>query len=101
MPVIQLAGQSLGQIFPIIALLVWIGVPAYAAYARGRLYAAFAGVILSFALPGALILHARLRELKDQGRLIRGTGGADEHRSVGFNLRLLLIMSNLATKNQR
>lgn len=62
-PSVQAVGFSLGQIFPIIAVLVWIGVPAYAALARGRLYAAFAAVILSFALPGALILHARLREL--------------------------------------
>ena len=36
--------------------------PVYAALVRGRLYAIFSGVILSFALPSALILHLRLRE---------------------------------------
>ena len=30
----------------------------------------------------------RLRELKDQGRPVRGTGGNDVHASVGFNFKL-------------
>lgn len=33
-------------------------------------------------------VHRRLRELKDQGRPLRGTGGDDEHPSVGFNFKL-------------
>src|SRR5262249_17940302 len=33
-------------------------------------------------------LFARLKELKDQGRPVRGTGGADEHVSLGFNFKL-------------
>lgn len=33
-------------------------------------------------------LHVRLRELKDQGRPVRGTGGDDIHHSVGFNFKL-------------
>jgi perosamine synthetase len=32
-------------------------------------------------------LHVRLRELKDQGRPVRGTGGNDTHGSVGFNFK--------------
>jgi len=32
-------------------------------------------------------LHLRLRKLKDQGRPVRGTGGADVHESVGFNFK--------------
>jgi perosamine synthetase len=32
-------------------------------------------------------LHRRLVELKDQGRPRRGTGGDDEHLSVGFNFK--------------
>ena len=32
-------------------------------------------------------LHVRLRELKDQGRPVRGTGGDDAHDSVGFNFK--------------
>jgi perosamine synthetase len=32
-------------------------------------------------------LASRLRELKDQGRPTRGTGGDDAHVSVGFNLK--------------
>jgi len=32
-------------------------------------------------------LHERLRELKDQGRSVRGTGGADAHPVVGFNFK--------------
>jgi perosamine synthetase len=32
-------------------------------------------------------LHGRLRELKDQGRPVRGTGGDDAHNSIGFNFK--------------
>jgi perosamine synthetase len=32
-------------------------------------------------------LHQRLRELKDQGRPVRGTGGDDVHNSIGFNFK--------------
>lgn len=32
-------------------------------------------------------LHLRLRELKDQGRPARGSGGGDTHGSVGFNFK--------------
>jgi perosamine synthetase len=32
-------------------------------------------------------LHVRLRELKDQGRPVRGTGGDDLHNSVGYNFK--------------
>jgi perosamine synthetase len=32
-------------------------------------------------------LHVRLRELKDQGRPVRGTGGDDTHNSVGYNFK--------------
>jgi predicted MPP superfamily phosphohydrolase len=48
-------------LFPILAVATWIGVPLYAAFARGRFYAIFSAVLLTFALPGALVLHARLR----------------------------------------
>lgn len=32
-------------------------------------------------------LHARLIELKDQGRPVRGTGGDDAHPAIGFNFK--------------
>ena len=32
-------------------------------------------------------LHVRLRELKDQGRPERGTGGDDAHNSIGYNFK--------------
>lgn len=32
-------------------------------------------------------LHVRLRELKDQGRPARGTGGDDTHNSIGYNFK--------------
>jgi predicted MPP superfamily phosphohydrolase len=47
----------------ILAGATWVGVPIYAAIVRGRFYAVFSGVLLTFALPSALILHSRLREL--------------------------------------
>jgi perosamine synthetase len=33
-------------------------------------------------------IHQRLRELKDEGRPERGTGGADQHISLGYNFKL-------------
>jgi len=33
-------------------------------------------------------LHVRLRELKDQGRPVRGSGGDDTHNSIGYNFKL-------------
>jgi perosamine synthetase len=32
-------------------------------------------------------LHVRLRELKDQGRPVRGSGGDDTHNTVGYNFK--------------
>ena len=34
------------------------------------------------------MLAARLRALKDQGRDVQGTGGADQHNHIGFNFKL-------------
>lgn len=33
-------------------------------------------------------VYQRLRELKDQGRRVRGTGGDDHHGAVGYNFKL-------------
>jgi perosamine synthetase len=33
-------------------------------------------------------LEVRLRELKDQGRPVRGTGGEDTHNKIGYNFKL-------------
>ncbi len=38
-------------------------------------------------------LHVRLREIKDQGRPARGTGGDDVHSSIGFNLKLTNVQA--------
>lgn len=54
---------SVSALFPSLAFLIWVAVPAYAFFVRGRLYAAFALVILSLSIPGALILHQRLTAL--------------------------------------
>jgi hypothetical protein len=47
----------------ILAAATAIGVPLYSWRARGRQYAIFAAVVLAIALPGAVVLHLRLREL--------------------------------------
>lgn len=41
-------------------------------------------------------LAARLRELKDQGRPVRGTGGDDLHPSLGFNFKLTNLQAAVA-----
>jgi perosamine synthetase len=38
-------------------------------------------------------LMARLRALKDHGRPVRGTGGNDEHPTLGFNFKLTNVQS--------
>ena len=48
-------------LFPVLAVATWLGVPLYAALVRGRFYAIFSAVLLSISLPGALVLHSRLR----------------------------------------
>jgi len=55
--------SAFGWLFPVLAVVVWIAVPVYAAIARGRFYAIFSAVLLTFALPASLLLHARLRLL--------------------------------------
>ena len=40
-------------------------------------------------------LHLRLRQLKDQGRSIRGTGGDDPHPIVGYNFKLTNLQAAL------
>jgi predicted MPP superfamily phosphohydrolase len=46
-----------------LALSILVGVPAHAWRTRSRAYAIFGLVVLCLALPGALLVHARLREL--------------------------------------
>ncbi len=38
-------------------------------------------------------LHVYLRELKDQGRPVRGTGGAEVHKKIGYNFKLTNLQS--------
>lgn len=38
-------------------------------------------------------LEVRLRELKDQGRPVRGTGGEDTHERIGYNFKLTNLQS--------
>ena len=42
-----------------------------------------------------LKIHNRLRELKDQGRPVRGTGGDDIHASIGFNFKLTNLQASV------
>ena len=44
-------------------------------------------------LTGDAAFAARLRALKDQGRPVRGTGGNDEHATLGFNFKLTNLQS--------
>lgn len=40
-------------------------------------------------------VHSRLRELKDQGRPVRGTGGDDIHHSRGYNFKFTNLQAAL------
>ncbi len=54
-------------VLPSLALATLIAVPLYAWRVRSRAYASFGLVILAMSLPGALLVHARLRELFGPG----------------------------------
>ncbi|HEY8516481.1 MAG TPA: metallophosphoesterase [Candidatus Binatia bacterium] len=55
--------SGLELLFPILAFATLLGVPLYAWRVRGRAYATFGFILLAIALPGALVVHARLRVL--------------------------------------
>ena len=50
-------------LFPALAALTLVAVPAFAWAERGRPYAIFAGIVLGIALPGALVAHPRIVSL--------------------------------------
>jgi predicted MPP superfamily phosphohydrolase len=54
---------GLEVLFWLLAAATLLGVPAYAWGIRGRSYATFGFVVLAIALPGAVVMHARLRVL--------------------------------------
>jgi perosamine synthetase len=41
-------------------------------------------------------IHARLREIKDQGRRVQGTGGDDLHPILGFNFKYTSVQGAIA-----
>ena len=54
---------QLETLFWLLAVATLIGVPTYAWRVRGRGYATYGLVILTVALPGAVLMHSRLRHL--------------------------------------
>ncbi len=59
--------QLLAPLFWALAALTVVGVPLHAWRVRGRRYAVFALVILVLSLPGAVVMHGRLREWLSPG----------------------------------
>lgn len=54
---------NLEVLFWLLAAATLLGVPAYAWSVRGRAYATFGFVVLLISLPGAVVMHSRLRVL--------------------------------------
>ena len=52
-----------GALVLVLALVVALGVPGWAYVARGRTYAIFAGIVLAFSFPGALVAYTRFGPL--------------------------------------
>jgi len=50
-------------LFWLVAAATFVGVPTYAWRVRGRAYGTFGLIFLAISLPGAAVMHARLREL--------------------------------------
>jgi predicted MPP superfamily phosphohydrolase len=53
----------LEMLFWLLAAATFVGIPSYAWRVRGRGYATYGLVILTVAMPGAVLMHARLRHL--------------------------------------
>jgi len=62
-----------------------LGMTGCFSFSPNKTVTAGQGGIITTADPS---IHGRLRELKDQGRPVRGTGGDDMHASIGFNFKL-------------
>ena len=54
---------QLETLFWLLAAATLVGVPAYAWRVRGRAYATYGLVVLAVAMPGAVLMHSRLRVL--------------------------------------
>jgi hypothetical protein len=50
-------------LLPVLALAVGVGIPTWAAHARGRTYGIFAAVVLAFSFPAGVALGMRLQSL--------------------------------------
>jgi predicted MPP superfamily phosphohydrolase len=50
-------------LLPALALAVGVGIPLWAAHARGRTYGIFAGVVLAISFPAGVVLALRLQRL--------------------------------------
>jgi predicted MPP superfamily phosphohydrolase len=50
-------------LLPALALLVGVGIPAWAGHSRGRSYGIFAGVVLAISFPAGVVLGMRLQRL--------------------------------------
>src|SRR5574338_375522 len=50
-------------LLPALALLVGVGIPAWAGHARGRAYGIFAAVVLALSFPAGVVLGLRLQHL--------------------------------------
>lgn len=61
----SLTSLSPDLLLPGLALLILFGVPLHAARVRSRAYAIFGFVVLAMSLPGAVLVHSRLREIFD------------------------------------
>jgi uncharacterized protein len=55
--------HQLDTLFWLLAAATLLGVPAYAWRVRGRAYATYGLVVLGVAMPGAVLMHSRLRHL--------------------------------------
>lgn len=82
---------TLAQLFWALAALTAVGVPLHAWRVRGRRYAIFALVILTLSLPGAVVMHGRLREwLSPSAALAADAAFAYTMAAAGIHLAALV-----------
>lgn len=83
-PVVEDAAEALGSVRKGRALGTWGAAGALSFSPNKTITTGQGGVVIT----NDRALAQRIRELKDQGRPERGTGGDDLHPSLGFNFKL-------------
>jgi perosamine synthetase len=99
LPCVEDAAEAFGSKDPITGnFLGTIGSVGAFSFSPNKLITSGQGGLV---LTNDLAINNAIREIKDQGRLVRGTGGDDLHNSVGFNFKFTDLQAALLAGQTR